>query len=871
MSSEAFGETLHFITNVKLEELEKRKLKYTEHHDAVVSKAKDADDEPLKHLEVLVRGMNDWPGAWSPNARPNDLSQFIDHAGTAPSFPKSIVDSWISAAESQIAHEKLRFEFAALFGKLLTEWLGSKGRAEKPDSQPEEFEHVNRNDTREQKEKLESIIFEAKSVDVALLKEYLADLFSDKTASEALEAFRKRIKNFSKQLRKRDVDVDELKSVIRSVLQTDLLSDKKQATLQEFLTKPIILEELAGVLGMQLQSLETWSWPEDGVALEPRRQLNGKVRFYLDSEIMNSLLLHYVGTLWACEFRSAIKGLSSSRAWKKAPYGLTREGKARRSAFLGVESNYMTLRQKREQYQRDNYFMCQLPTSLDSAVDNYAEEPGTQATPSQWTDRGPKFDSPVDLKQSLLHMLCADIAISKFKFNECAVVRTDLEWFGPSLPFDTIIAVLQFFGMPEDDVHFVTEFLSCPIKFKDEQSGLVRIRKRGVPISHALSTLCGELVLFVMDFAVNQRADGLFLYRIHDDFWLWDTKADRCAKAWAEMQRFCQLSGMAFNASKTGSVVVRPDVDGSLAALGVPEGEVRWGFLKMDASAEFIVDQAMIDEHITEMRRQLDATSSVFEWVHAYNKYMAFIVRNCGAPVTVYGVKHVNTIIDTLVRIQRTLFEDGLNAKIGKMLEKRFGVDAASIPQGWYVWPCALGGLEVKDFLVEFFLLKNGFGGRSIEKILQNAARDEEKAYEEAKESWKEAPTTQSILSRLRDSKVKADEPFFSKEEYDRGWEECSSAWMHAYSKLLERPSIATVASTPRLQSAVQVLSSEGLAAFHSSSPDWSSFSPYWRWVIGIYHEEMTQKLGSLAIVDPSLVPVGMVSVFKSSRMRWEQ
>lgn len=269
-------------------------------------------------------------------------------------------------------------------------------------------------------------------------------------------------------------------------------------------------------------------------------------------------------------------------------------------------------------------------------------------------------------------------------------------------------------------------------------------------------------------------------------------------------------------------VVVRPGGDETLAVLGVPEGEVRWGSLKMDASAEFVIDQAMIDEHITEMRRQLDATSSVFEWVQAYNKYMAFIVRNCGDPVTVYGVKHVNTIIDTLVRIQRALFEDGLNAKIGRMLEQRFGVDAASIPQGWYVWPCALGGLEVKDFLVEFFMLRNGSENRSVEKILESAARDEEKVYEEAKESWKEAPTSKSILSRLRDSKIKADEPFFSKDEYDRGWEECSSAWMAAYSQLLERPSITTVASTPQLQSVVQVLSSEGLAAFHSSSSNWS-------------------------------------------------
>lgn len=865
MSSKTFGETLHFITNVKLEELERQRLNYAKHHDEVISQAMEADGDPVRQLEVLIQGMRNWSGTWSPNARPHELSQFIDHARKNPSFPKPIIDSWISAAKTQLSYEEKRFKFAALFGQLLTEWLGSKGNSGKP----VEFEHVSRHNTSEQKAKLESIIFEAKSVDVNSLKGYLDDLFSKEAASEALEEFRKRISAFSYELRTREIDVDELKQVIRSALQTDLLSDKKQATLRDFLTKSIILKELAGILDMQLHSLETWSWPEDGVSLEARRHLNGKVRFYLDSEIMNTLLLHYVGTLWACEFHSAIKDLRSSQVWKKVPRNLTQDDMARRRAFLGSEGNHTTLRQKREKYQNDNYVMCQLPASLEASMDSYSDEPKPQSSP--WASRGPRFESPVELKQSLLNILSADVAINKFKFNECAVVRTDLEWFGPSLPFDTIIAVLRFFGMPEKDLQFVSTFLSCPVKFKDDPSSSARVRKRGVPISHALSTLCGEIVLFVMDFAVNQRTDGLFLYRIHDDFWLWDTKADRCAKAWAEMQRFCQLAGMSFNASKTGSVVVRPE--GNQAVLNLPEGEVRWGFLKMDTSAEFVVDQDMIDEHITEMRRQLDATSSVFEWVQAYNKYMAFIVRNCGAPVIVCGVKHVDTIIDALARIQRILFEDGLNAKVGKMLEQRFGVDAVSIPQGWYFWPCALGGLEVKDFITKFLMLRDGYGYRPVKTILEDAVRKEEKAYEKAKESWKEAPTTRSILWRLEDikSKIKADDPFFSKDEYDRGWEECSHAWVDAYSRLLETPTIKAVTSTPRLESAIEVLSSEGLAAFHSSSPSWSSFDHYWQYIVGIYHEEILQKLGSLELVGPSLVPISMLSIFKSSKLRWEQ
>lgn len=64
---------------------------------------------------------------------------------------------------------------------------------------------------------------------------------------------------------------------------------------------------------------------------------------------------------------------------------------------------------------------------------------------------------------------------------------------------------------PDNDLKFAQSLFSCPIAFKDEPSGFIH--------SFALSALCGEASLFVMEFATNQRANGLLLYRIHDDFW----------------------------------------------------------------------------------------------------------------------------------------------------------------------------------------------------------------------------------------------------------------------------------------------------------------------------------------------------------------
>jgi hypothetical protein len=57
----------------------------------------------------------------------------------------------------------------------------------------------------------------------------------------------------------------------------------------------------------------------------------------------------------------------------------------------------------------------------------------------------------------------------------------------------------------------------------------VRIRKRGVPMTHALEKFFGEVVLFPMDFVVNQKT-GLLLYRLHDDLWICGDPND-CAHA----------------------------------------------------------------------------------------------------------------------------------------------------------------------------------------------------------------------------------------------------------------------------------------------------------------------------------------------------
>jgi hypothetical protein len=133
--------------------------------------------------------------------------------------------------------------------------------------------------------------------------------------------------------------------------------------------------------------------------------------------------------------------------------------------------------------------------------------------------------SVVEPKQKLLHLLVTECHLNKLLHGSNTVVCTDLEWFRPSLQHNSILTTLAFLGVLQQWLDFFRAVLCMPLKFKEEPSAQLRSRERGTVIGCVLSALFGEVILFGMDLAVNQRANGLLLYRIHDDLRFWDTDA----------------------------------------------------------------------------------------------------------------------------------------------------------------------------------------------------------------------------------------------------------------------------------------------------------------------------------------------------------
>ena len=176
-------------------------------------------------------------------------------------------------------------------------------------------------------------------------------------------------------------------------------------------------------------------------------------------------------------------------------------------------------------------------------------------------------------------------------------------------------------------------------------------------MAHASEKLTGELVLFFLDLTINRQV-GMLLYRLHDDIWLCGEPA-ACSQAWEYMQQFAKVFGLEFNRNKTGSVyLVDTDRRDNKIAASLPSGPVTIGFLKVDPKlGKWVIDQAQVDAHVSQLEKQLSACDSILAWVQTWNSCIGrFFSHTFGEPAHCLGPDHVDSILKTYERLQRQLF-----------------------------------------------------------------------------------------------------------------------------------------------------------------------------------------------------------------------
>jgi len=854
-SSEILSQTLSSITTIKLTQLQKQKTEYESRKRSLLEDIASETDT-RKRARALLDGTKQLPSMTAnPLISLDNLGRFVQQAEHDPSVSEYLLRDYEGTLRNDLEVQSNKYEFASLYGKLVNEWT-SAGKA--GDGEREGFEPVGREEMHEQRATWEEYVFKPKETDGAAIKAYLERVFvsGSKDVKRAYEALVSSVRDFQKYVMEMGTHFteDSVSTCIKGMLRSDVLTDEKRATLRDFLGNSVVLSEIADVLNMRMATRSSWSWGEAQV-IEQRRNLNGRYRFYPDEDLLHAIFVYYIGRRFAVHLREGLLAfVDSEGVWKPDAKPVSKEDARRRRYFLDQTATHAgdAVEGKRTTHFKKSIFLDQLPAAMEEVRGSY----GDDKNEAEDTRKG-----HVQVTQELLHMIETDVILRRKFVQDMVVIRSDFKWFGPSIPHSSIFAVLEFFGVTGEWLDFFRRVLEAPLRFKqDPADAEPQTRRRGTPLSTPLADYFGESLLFVLDFAVNQTASTR-LYRLHDDMWLWG-EPEKCAAGWQTMVEFADVVGLDFNMDKTGCAVMAKDgLRGSKADETVlsrlPKGDVTWGFLRLDPeNGRFVINQAEVDKHIAELKLQLDACRTVFDWIQAWNVYgVRFFANNFGRPANCYGRAHVDSMLATFQRIQAALFgaeSGGAGHHLKDMISSRFGV--RDLPDGYLSFPVSMGGLGLQNPFVKLYLIRD----QTVEepkKLVDGFLEDEEAEYRRAKERFEGKGDSAKMGPEWDDLRG---EEFMSHEEFVRYRERTSALLLNTYNRLMAQPVEKDVELRGEVKAVLQ------------GDEEWYALSAYDRWVVQLFCKDMIARFGGLNVVDKGLLPTGLMGMLKESRFKWQ-
>lgn len=966
MSGGVFSETLQSITATKLTELSKKRNQFETNKAALFIDLSNELDQRKKVqllLDAVKQSFAVKESVIKKRTRDNgtklspiellikNLEKFLAQADYDPSISASTLESWERSLMQHMDVQSSKYQYASLYGEIVTEWLSAEKNQRAADAAndsaetEDEFQKIKKESVARTEERAnwEKLVFEPFETDQQAIAKYLAGLFGkdgkDENVAKALDQLRKQVEEFGDKLSAPgQFNHTVLRWTINGLISSGLLSDEKQAALKDFLSNPVILTEVADVLNMRLASIDTWEWTGD-LAVEQRRHLNGTYHVFIDEDLLEALFLQYIGVKWSVFFKKTFRDFSNfHNAWSPLCKPIPLHDQTRRRYFLqGSDYYHQMVQDKRTYLYKSIYFMSQLPNSEqdDQADEDGVEEAvfraqnhpvqsmpnpasylksmptgsqmqqdqasttriGLKATKrfrgmarrsAEITQREGEEDSedgfavnftddddeddyklprtPMEMKQLLLHMLSTEIIIN----DELTCARSEFKSFNSSMPHSTIFTVLSFFGLSEKWLRFFRKFLEAPLKFVDDDiSSEARIRRRGIPGAHALSAVCGEAVLFCLDYTVNQSTDGAQLYRMHDEFWLWSPQHETVVKGWESIINFSEVMGVTLNQDKMGCVRIASGSQVNLAMdPALPTGEIRWGFLRLDPkTGHFTIDQSMVDKHVSELQSQLLDKKSIFSWIQAWNTYAGrFFTSNFGKPSNCFGRAHVDAMLSSFQHIQNLIFTNtNVVSYLKDALKERFRID--NVPDGYLYFPTSLGGLELHNPFIGLLQLRN--------HVCEHPDKMMDKFYEEERQEYKNAKIRfESTLPQQRlemakqlhltiaESSQLVD--FMSFEEFIRYKEQTSTSLLKIYTDLLKQPGKESAHWDDWDVIVAKAIEGGTTQAFEGMDMG------YWKWVVKLYGQEMRERFGGLAVVDKGLLPTGMVGLFRSGKVKWQ-
>ena len=423
-SSSVFSETLQKITTAKLEELSKKRAIFEDQKAGVIRGTEREDDE-LKQLRLLVDGVKVCFSVKTATHKGKDgqrdtgriisgstkdprlevklknLERFLEQARYDPSVSAKLMQNWKDSLMQQLDVQSLKYQYASLYGELVTEWLSADkatALSHNDDSEISEgFEEIASKERLELRAEWERSVFEPYQTDPEAIFAYLKALFgetgSNKQALKALKALRDSVESFETRLAAPEqFNHYVLRWTINGLLASDLLTDEKRAVLKDFNNSPVILSEVVDVLNMRMAAMETWAWGGD-VPIEQRRKIGGSYNIFMHEDLLQAMFLQFIGVKWSVFFKRAFTDFSKfDGAWTSLRQPIPKLDKKRRDYFLGPQLKKPSVQSKRQSTYKAGYFLAQLLDSETQEVvinegDEEADDPGAKRHRTIYTQR----------------------------------------------------------------------------------------------------------------------------------------------------------------------------------------------------------------------------------------------------------------------------------------------------------------------------------------------------------------------------------------------------------------------------------------------------------------------------------------------------
>ncbi|KAL4401309.1 hypothetical protein ACI68E_002640 [Malassezia pachydermatis] len=847
--------TLKQITNTKRQKLNSRKDDLAAFRRRIQDQKVASSADPNLVL-TLIEEMEAWGYKFPDNNEIRTWKAFLRQSEFDHNIDAAKVLTWGASLSKKLQVLENRYKLSDVYCSLVLQWVLESSST----SNKETAEQSTRKEMLEQRDIWDSYAFRQKDVDTDKIMAYLETLFAPASGGTSLDKkpldrVRESLSNSTADMV--TINMSSIRDAIDCLLKEDLFDGEKRKSLESFRENSIILNELADVIRSDTLKIEDWTWIDPPVALHIRRHINGKYRVYMDEDIIQAIFLHLVGMAWSKKVRGLFAELFLMRSvWKRSGSAttLTKKDIIRRKKFLGSshENNslHSSMYRHRENLYTNNYFLAQLPTDQHYAA--YDEDVGKVNNDSKGAGA---------IKHKTLRLITTELLIQRELHGECTYFQTDFKWFGPSIPHATLLTVMRFFHIPSPWLKFFETFLQPTVIFAmDGEHAAPRRRVCGIPMSHVLSTFMGELLLFVLDFAVNQSTNGRNLYRFFDDIHFFGGQAD-CVAAWTTIQEYTQVMGLELNREKSASITCAMPGHTVEPSAILPDGVVRWGFLQLTSRGQWEVNKEALSDNIQEMTHQLQACQNVFTFVHAYNTYIRFIAHNLGhigwalgqdhAKLVMSSISHVQSAVSSqLSRGKHTDIVSYLRDWICEALQLR-DTDF-HLPTEFFYFPTSMGGLNIHNPLAKFLGSVDELWP-DVPKRITDTIQRERDTYETLKKKFDSGET--------HDNELDVDEPFMSYEEYAKAFEERSEHLGSLYDDML-----SSFEHTPLPLS----MHAEEMETQYSEIHHHQRHSKAENWTLEMYGADAFEHFGDLDICDTNFLPLGLVDLLLKERMRWK-